>query len=295
MDPGRDGETRRTVDLNAGTIHYTDLGEGPPIVFVHGFLANGRLWEGVVPHLSPNARCIVPDWPFGSHPEAMRPDSDLTPGGAARIVDEFLQTLGLTDATLVGNDSGGAVSQILVTERPDRVGRLVLTNCDNYEKFPPGIFKLMVRATRLPGVYSLLVNSMRIRANRHSPLAYGSLTVGEIDDELLKAFIEPSLRDHAIRRDGKAFIGGADSRLTMAAATRFPDLEIPVLLAWGAEDSFFGLDDARRIAAAIPDSRLVEIAGAGTFTMLDKPAEVAAAIAEFVGTRAAAASLSDRG
>ena len=251
-------------------------------MFVHGFLANGRLWERVVADLSPRFRCIVPDWPFGSHPEAMRPDADLTPTGAARIVDEFLAALDLSGVTLIGNDSGGAVSQILVTERPDRVGRLVLTNCDNHEKFPPGRFKLMVKAARLPGVYSLLINSMKVRANRRSPSAYGALTVERIDDEILEAFCEPSIQDQGIRRDGKKFIGGADPRYTMAAAAKLPGLEIPVLLAWGIEDRFFTLADARRLEKAIPDCRLLEIRGAATFTSLDKPAEVAAAIEAFV-------------
>ncbi len=288
MDVGRDGETRHSIALSGGTIHYSESGEGPPIVFVHGFLANGRLWERVVRRLSPTARCIVPDWPFGSHPEAMRPDADLTPGGAARIIDEFLEALALNDATVVGNDSGGAVCQILVTERPGRVGRLVLTNCDNYEKFPPGVFKLIVRAARLPGVYSLIINSMRLPASRRSPLAYGALTAETMDDELLASFTDPSIRDGAVRRDGKKFISGADPRLTLAAAARFPELEIPVLLAWGADDRFFTLGDAERMAAAIPDCSLVEIAGARTFAMLDRPAEVAAAIAEFATERTAA-------
>ncbi len=113
----------------------------------------------------------------------MRPDADLSPTGAAQIIDEFLEALDLSEVTLVANDSGGAVSQILVTEKPDRVGRLVLTNCDNHEKFPPGRFKRWSKAARLPGVYSLLINSMRLRANRRSPIAYGALTVGRIDDE----------------------------------------------------------------------------------------------------------------
>jgi len=291
MYVGRDGENRKEVDLSCGRIHYTDTGgDGPAVVFVHGFLVNGRLWDEVVAHLPSTVRCIVPDWPFGSHPEAMRPDADLSPTAAAGIIDEFLGTLGLSDVTLVANDSGGAVSQILVTGKPDRVGRLVLTNCDNHEKFPPGRFKAMVTAARLPGGYSLLANSMRLKANRRSPLAYGALTVGRIDDELLEAFTGPSIRDHAVRRDGKKFIAGAHPRLTMEAAAKLPGLEIPVLLAWGVEDRFFTIEDAHRLEAAIPDCEVVEIPGAATFAMLDQPAPVAAAVETFVTAPAVATS-----
>jgi pimeloyl-ACP methyl ester carboxylesterase len=282
MSGNDDGFRHERATLKAGPIHYREAGSGSPIVFVHGFLANGRLWDRTAAALAAGNRCIVPDWPLGSHPEAMRSGADLTPRGVAGMVSELLTALELDDVTIVGNDSGGAVAQILVTERPERIGRLVLTNCDCFEKFPPGRFKLMARLTRLPGASLLLANSMRMRFMRHSPLAYGALTAGRADDEVLRSFTEPSIRDAGVRSDGIRFFAAADPRDTLAAAARFGELEIPVLLAWGVDDPFFTIADARRLAAAIPDSTLVEIAGAGTFTALDRPAEVAAAIASFV-------------
>ena len=203
MGDDRDGSRSRKVDLDAGAIHYRESGSGTPIVFVHGFLANGRLWDETAAGLAAANRCIVPDWPLGSHPEAMRPDADVTPRGIARMISEFLAALELEDVTIVGNDSGGAVSQILVTEMPERVGRLVLTNCDCFEKFPPGRFKLMARSVRVPGVAAMIANSMRFRFMRRSPLAYGALTTGPIDDEVLRAFTDPSIDDSGVppRRD----------------------------------------------------------------------------------------------
>ena len=156
----------------------------------------------------------------------MSPDADLTPRGVARLVSEFIAALDLDDVTIVGNDSGGAGSQILVTEMPERIGRLVLTNCDCFKKFLPGGFKSMAEMSRLP-----LVESMRIRSMRHSPLAYGALTVREVDDEILRSFTEPSVTDADVRRDGMRFLAGMDTKDTMGAAAKFPQLEIPVLLA----------------------------------------------------------------
>ena len=282
MGVDRNGFSNRRVELGPGPINYLEAGEGPAIVFVHGVLANGRLWEEAASELAAEHRCIVPDWPLGSHAEAMSPDADLTPRGIARLVSEFIAELDLDDVTIVGNDSGGAVSQILVTEMPERIGRLVLTNCDCFEKFPPGRFKSMAEAARIPAAYRLLVESMRIRSMRHSPLAYGALTVREVDDEILRSFTEPSVTDADVRRDGMRFLAGMDTKDTMGAAAKFPQLEIPVLLAWGTDDPFFTLDDARRIAELIPDCRLVEIPGAATFTALDKPVEVAGAIEAFL-------------
>jgi pimeloyl-ACP methyl ester carboxylesterase len=290
MGGNRDGFSGRRVELGPGPINYLEAGEGPAIVFVHGVLANGRLWDEAASKLAAKHRCIVPDWPLGSHLEAMSPDADMTPRGVARLVSEFIATLDLDDVTIVGNDSGGAVSQILVTELPERVGRLVLTNCDCFEKFPPEEFKSMAKVARIPGAFGLLMQPMRLRSVRRSRLAYGALTVGDVDDEILRGFTEPSVTDAGVRRDGMRFLLGMDPRDTMAAAARFPELEIPVLLAWGTDDPFFSLDDARRIAELIPDCRLVEIPGAATFTSLDKPAEVAGAIEAFLATPGAPVS-----
>lgn len=284
-----DGFTRKRLELSAGPIHYDDGGEGEALVFVHGFAANGLLWKATAAALSPGHRCIVPDWPLGSHSEAMYPGADLTPPGVARLISEFLAALDLEQATIVGNDSGGAVSQILVTEHPERIGRLVLTNCDCFERFPPGHFKVMARILRIPGASALLAHSMRLRANRRSPLAYGALTARPIDDELLRAWTEPQIRDVGVRRDGVRFFTAADTRDTMSAAGKLPDLEIPALLVWGTADRFFRIEDGRRLADLIPDSRLVEIPGGKTFVPLDDPEGVAAAIADFVASRPSSA------
>ena len=280
-----DGSTRRSVHLSGGTIHYEDRGEGEPLVFVHGFGANGLLWKETADALSDGHRCIVPDWPLGSHPEAMSPNADVTPPGIARMISEFLAALELDDVTIVGNDSGGAVSQILVTEHPERIGRLVLTNCDCFEKFPPGHFKAMAKALKLPGASKAMAESMRIRANRRSPLAYGALTARPIDDDLLVAWTRPQIEDAGVRRDGTRFFVAADPRDTMRAAEKLPVLEIPALLVWGDADRFFTIGDAERLAELIPDSRLVVVPGGKTFVPLDDPAAVAEAIAEFVADR----------
>ena len=142
---------RKEIDLPAGRIRYREAGEGKPVVFVHGFLVDGRLWDGVVDRLSDRCRCIAPDWPIGAQQIAMKPDADLSPPGIAAIIDSFLEALELEDVTIVGNDSGGAMSQVLVTRHPQRIGRLVLTNCDTHENFPPGIFKTMPPIAKLPG------------------------------------------------------------------------------------------------------------------------------------------------
>jgi pimeloyl-ACP methyl ester carboxylesterase len=219
----------------------------------------------------------------------MRDDADLTAPGVARMVSEFLAAHGHEDVTLVGNDSGGAICQVVVTDHPDRIGRLVLTNCDCFEKFPPGRFKTLATMLRLPLVPAISSQSMRLRAMRGSPLSFGALTAEPIDDELLREWVYPGINDRRIRRDGVRFFTSADARVTLRAAERLPELRIPALLVWGTADRFFTVEDAQRLAALIPDSKLVEVPGARTFLPLDRPELLAEEIAAFAGVGAAAA------
>src|SRR5215217_1343427 len=103
------------VRLSQGTVHYRERGQGETIVFVHGLLVNGDLWRKVVPLLADRYRCITPDWPLGSHAEPLSPDADLTPPGLARLIADFLEKLDLHDATLVSNDTGTALTQLVAT------------------------------------------------------------------------------------------------------------------------------------------------------------------------------------
>jgi pimeloyl-ACP methyl ester carboxylesterase len=279
------------IALSAGTIRYRDSGPAgadggdgdmPVIVFVHGLLVNGLLWRKVAPLLEDDARVIVPDWPFGSHTTPMNADADLSPRGAAHLIAEFLAALELTDAVIVGNDTGGAISQVLVTERPQRVGRLVLTNCDALENFPPAAFKPMVAAAKAPGGLRALLAPMRVRKMRRSPVAYGVLTHDPIPDEVTDAWVTPALDNADIRRDTAKLLRGMRPEVTLAAAEQFPSFTKPVLIAWGADDKFFALEDGRRLGKLFPNARFEEIRGSRTFVPEDHPERLAALVREFV-------------
>ena len=142
-----------TVDLSGGTIHYETAGPptGRPVVFIHGYAMGGSLWRPLSARLARHGlRCIVPTWPLGAHQEAMRPSADMTMRGVAAMVAEFLDAVGLDDVVLVGNDTGGAVAQVVATEFPDRLGALVLTSCDAFEHFPPPILAPFIAAAKVP-------------------------------------------------------------------------------------------------------------------------------------------------
>lgn len=277
------GRISKQVDLPAGPIRYREAGEGRPIVFVHGYLVDGRLWDGVVDRLSDRFRCIAPDWPIGAQRLAMNPDADLSPTGIAALIDAFLAALGLEDVTIVGNDSGGAMSQVLVTRHPDRVGRLVLTNCDTHENFPPGIFKAMPPIAKLPGGMAVLSAPFRIGALARA--AFKPFAKTHIPDALIASWMEPGLHDPAVRRDVQKVTAGMHKRYTLEAADKLKGSELPLLLAWAPGDRFFPISYAERLANEMPNARIVRIDGAGTFVPLDQPERLSEEIATFVQSR----------
>jgi pimeloyl-ACP methyl ester carboxylesterase len=268
------------ITLPQGTIHYRDAGEGPPVVFVHGLLVDGELWRKVTPLLQADARCIAPDLPLGSHRIAMNADADLSPATVAAMVGDLLAALDLEDVTLVGNDTGGAISQLVALDHGERVGRLVLTNCDCFEVFPPKEFVPMVKAAKVPGALYAAVQPMRAAAARRSPLAYGWLA-HEIPDEVTGAWVAPFLDDGDIRRDTVAFLRAIDKATMLDAGARLPSLQIPSLVVWGQDDKFFAPALGERLATAL-GARLVPIAGARTFVSEDAPDALAGFIREFV-------------
>ena len=273
----------KEVTLPQGTIRYRDSGAGEPLVFLHGLLVNGRLWDGVAERLAPDFRCIVPDLPLGSHAAPMNPDADLTPPGIAQLVVDFLDALGLDRVTLVGNDSGGAISQLVATAHPDRVGRLILTNCDAYDNFPPKLFAYFKPAAKIPGALTMLTQSMRIKPLRRSPIAFGVLTKSRLPEELLDDWLDPGINDPAIREDARKFILGIDaaSRPSRPRAT------------WRTSPPRPCSPGLRRTAGSrsptptasrpsMPDARVVRIPDAKTFVSIDQPDRLAEEITSFV-------------
>src|SRR3954447_9341985 len=209
----------QTLDLTAATIDYDDTGgDGPVVLFVHGLLVDGSLWRKVVAGLD-GFRCIVPTLPLGSHRVPVRDRSALTPIGVADMLAEFMERLELTDVTLVANDTGGAITQLLMVRRPERIGRVVLTPCDAFENFLPPMFRPLqwLAKARLLGP---VLRGARIKAIRRSPLAYGVLTKRPIPHDVLEGWVRPALSDGKIRGDVTHFTARIDKQLTLDAAAK---------------------------------------------------------------------------
>ena len=283
-----------TIDLPVGPIDYRDLGprtaDAPVAVFVHGILVNSALWDPVADQLAAaGIRCILPDWPLGAHRRPVRKDAELSPLSVAAAITDLIDALDLRDVVLVGSDTGGALCQLALHQLilqgdTDRVGGLVLTNCDAFEQFPPRYFGPLFTLARSPLAVWLLAQQTRLRAVRHSPLGFGPLLSRPRPAGLTRGWIQPLLDSAAIRHDLTRFARGLQGTELTEAATWLGRFERPVRLVWGTRDKHFTLGLGRRLAAAFPLAQLDEVADATTFVSVDRPGAVVSAVERVLAT-----------
>jgi pimeloyl-ACP methyl ester carboxylesterase len=274
------------LTLQQGTIRYRDEGTGPVLFFVHGALVDGRLWEPVVERLRDRFRCVVPDLPLGSHELPLKAHADLSPQGIAALVAQIIEALDLEDVTLIGNDTGGALCQLLVVAEPERIGRLVLTDCDAFEDFPPKAFKPLIAAAKVPGALRALLEPMRSKRARRLPLAYGWLSRRPIPDEVMDGWTLRALKDPGIMADLRKALVGLNPEVLLDNSPKLTSFEKPVLLIWAREDKFFKIANAHRLAAVFPNARVEELTDAYAFVSWDQPDRVAELVGAFAGQAA---------
>jgi pimeloyl-ACP methyl ester carboxylesterase len=271
--------TTQHCRVDGVTVDYTDTGIGPTILFVHGVYVTGALWDDVATALGDSFRCVVPTWPLGAH-SADTEGGDLGAEAASQRIVHFVEALQLNEVTVVANDTGGGLVLAALgdpTLDTSRIARLVLTNCDSYEHFPPGSFAQIVKLCRLSstigrGILRLLATESGQRfflkaVCKHPPTP-------QRQTEVFGAFATSG----AARRDAVTVTASLDPALTLRAAPAIEAFDKPVTLAWGTDDKLFPLEHARRLRDAFPHATLVEIPDSSTFVMLDAPHELAAAI-----------------
>lgn len=270
------------IELSAGSIEYEDTGgHGPVVVLLHGLVTDGSLWRSVVRELRANHRCIVPTLPLGSHRRPMRADADLSLRGIGSLQAEFLEKLDLEAVTLVGNDSG--LFQFVAGLHPERLARLVVTSCEAFENFPPGLpGHVVALAAQVPGGLNALVQPLRWRWLRRLPLALGWMAKRPIPDPITDAWLQPMLTQREIRRDLIKYLCAVKKGDMLSAAQLLRRFDRPSLVVWATEDRVMPLEHGRRLAELLPQGRLIEVADSYTFLPEDQPGELARAIRQFI-------------
>jgi len=281
-----------TLDTRLGPLAWQSSGHGPVLVFFAGALANHGLWRDVIARLDDRYRCVTVDLPLGAHSRPLASGADRSAASLARLLPDCLELLDVSDATVVANDTaGGLLLLSLASGHPAlaRIGRLVLTNCESYDQFPPDALKRASAFARaFPGLATALVR-LQLRLQLRWPAAQrrftASVSANGLDRDRAASVFTPGARDQRVAGDLVAAMAGFRPRLLLDAAAAIPGFGRPVLLVWGEECPFFPPAHARRLASDFPRATLVPVPGARTWVPVDNPAAVADAIAGFVPAR----------
>jgi pimeloyl-ACP methyl ester carboxylesterase len=278
-----------SVKLSAGTIEYDDTGgDKPVVVLVAGVAMDGSLFRKVVDDLRVDHRCVVPTLPLGGHRQPLEPDADVTVRGLGRLIAELLEALELRDVTLLGNDSGAYL--FTAAEFGERVGRLVITSCEAFENFPPGLpgTGLWV-AARVPGMTTAMLQTLRVPFMRRSPAAFGWMSKTRVPREVVNGWLEPLLKQRAVRRDLVRYLKAAKRGGMMAVNDGLAAFDKPVLIAWAKDDKVMPPDHARRFAELMPHAEVVMVEDSYTLIPEDAPDVLAGHVRRFVASAPAPA------
>lgn len=271
---------RKQTSTHLGPMQYRDVGEGPVLVFLHTILGDETHWDRVVPLLQDQFRCILPVLPLGVHELPAHADADLSCAGIVRALAELLDHLELTEVALVGNDTGGALAQVFAATYPDRLSRVVLTNCDMFEVFPPKMFSYFRLMPYVPGSMAMAGRIFTVRRLRGLPMVLGALTHA-IDHDKVDRWAAALLAQNGVRRDVLSVIRGLRPAVTMAAVETLKTTDVPFLLVWGADDRLFKPSLAERFCATVPTATMTMVEDSKTFVCWDQPEALATHIRAF--------------
>lgn len=280
-------EQVRTVQTSRGDVRVLDTGgTGPVVLLVHSLLVDPDLYAAVVPDLIARGyRCVVPELPLGAHGVPLDRGADLSPPGLAALIAEVLDAVGVDRAHVVGVDTGGALTQLLMAGHRDRVDSVVLTACDAYEAFPPRSIRALSWPLRSSTALGVLAQAARPRFVRRW-LTARPVTHRGVDDTTLVRWTTP-LQSAGVRADLRAVARSMHPRHTLAAAEANRDFPRPVLIAWGEDDRIFPRRLAERLEADLPHARLVTLPDCAALAPLDQPGLLAAMIDDHVRSTSA--------
>jgi pimeloyl-ACP methyl ester carboxylesterase len=262
-----------------GAIAYGDSGTGLDALFIHGVFLNADLWGHQVAALSDLRHCIAID--LLAHGDSPCPPGHLTIGVQTAMVVEFLDALGVEQVDLVGNDTGGAVAQMIAATHPDRVRSLTLTNSDVHDNFPPEAFlpikELATQGFLVEGIAALASDPVAIRAALETSFEHPE----SIPDATLLGFFGAftSAEKAGALQD---YIAGMEPSQLVAIRDVLARFAEPTLIVWATDDVFFPVDWAGWLETTIPGvTRSVRVEGARLFFPLERPDDLTRELRQF--------------
>lgn len=258
---------RGSVQTPSGRIAYTEQGQGPVALFVHGVLLNGHLWRHQLAGLSDMRRSIAVDLLAHGDTE-IAADQDVSVTANANMLKEFLDALNIGQVDLVGNDSGGGIAQIFAALHPGYLRSFTLTNCDTHDNWPPEAFKPFLAMASNGGLRKTLDAMLENKSIYRSPEALGPAYEypDRLPDASIEEYLRPLVKTEQRTRDLQRFLAALDNRHTVAIEGGLKALQAPTLIVWGTDDVYFDVKWSHWLAGEIPGTRRrVEFEGARIF------------------------------
>ncbi|MGW1186230.1 alpha/beta fold hydrolase [Streptomyces drozdowiczii] len=271
-------ETTR-VETAGGRIELRRVGQGRTVLFVHGLMVNGHVWDPLIAGLRDRCHMVLPDLPLGGHRDPLAPDADCSlEAHAARVLDIARQ---LPDPiALVGNDTGGAIAQIAVAREPELFERLVLLPSDAFDNCPPKLLVPMRLLLGIPGVVRVVGSGLRLGLAKRALMTLVARSKVPTDriDEMLGAL--PS--DRGVQRDFVKLLAGLRPAVTEAVAPELHRFKGPVLVVWSRKDPLLPFGHAERLAGCFSRSAVAVAEKSRAFVSLDEPEWLTERLIEFI-------------
>jgi pimeloyl-ACP methyl ester carboxylesterase len=273
-------EHQRWVEVDGVPANIIDLGDGPPLVFVHGLSGSWQNWLEQLPEFSRDHRCIAVDLPgFGESP---MPRDEITVSGYGRWLNDLFDVLEIKGAAVVGNSMGGFIAAETAIKFPERVERLVLVAAAGLSIEDQRNDKVM-RVLELGETlieYGLAFGLSRSRALMKRPRGRKALlyAVAAHPEDLSPALVSEQLKG----TPKKGFLPALDALTSYPIRDRLGDIECPTLIVWGPKDRLVPIKDAHEFDRLIPDSRLKIYDDTGHVPMLERPERFNADLREFL-------------
>jgi len=240
-------------------VAYRDIGQGEPVVLLHG-LAGAHSWDAVVQRLVSRRRVLVVETLGLSDTEGPA-SADFGLAAEAARVRGLLSALDIPAAHIVGNDFGGIVAQIFAVRWPNCVKSLVLSNCDTHGAFPAGHFARVARMMGLPGGTAAFTTMLRIPAVGRSGAGFGGMVYDKriLTDERLSSYVDTLAGNRSRRMRLKRFYRSVGQTDVASLNQLLGELEVPTMVTWGAENAHSSASWAKTLYDAIPGARRLEL------------------------------------
>lgn len=274
---------RTTVVTHLGSVPVRLVGQGPPVLCVHGAFVDSRIFDATAALLSGKATVVLPDLPQGAHRHAVPDRSLMTTDGITDALADVLADVALGPAVVVGNDNGGAMSQVLAARHPDWVAGLVLAGCEVLEHFPPRAFAPFTAGAQWPVTLAVFARLLGVPALLADPGLLNIFTVRGFGRAYVDEITAGLRTDKDVRNDLAALIRSIRPEVLLSASSRLGYLQGHAAVVWPRHDIFFPARDGRRLAALL-DTQVVWADRAKTFVPVDRPDLVAQAVVRVLHT-----------